>query len=61
MDEIPGGSAVPYVAVEYVTRLRGSDPALRRIGLVIEREVQEGMQREIFSAIQRAVRMEVSE
>ena len=36
-----------------------NDPALHRIGFVIERELQEGMRREILVAIRQAVNAEV--
>lgn len=61
MEENGRGHATPHVIGRFVTRLREDDPALERIGLVIERELQEGMRREILSAIRRAVRVRMTE
>ena len=61
MEENGRGHATPHVIVRFVTRLREDDPAPERIGLVIERELQEGMRREILSAIRRAVRVRMTE
>lgn len=44
-----------------MTHFREDDPAIRRIGLIIERELQEGMRREILSAVRRAVRVRLDE
>ena len=61
MEETGRGYATPHVIVRFVTRFREDDPALEHIGLVIERELQEGMRREILSAIRRAVRVRMTE
>lgn len=61
MEEQGRGHATPHVTVRFMTHLSEDDPALERIGLVIERELQEGMRREILSAIRRAVWMQMAE
>lgn len=61
IDEVSGDLETPYVDVSFVSRFNGNDPAARRIGLVIERELQEGMRREILFAISRAVGTEILE
>ena len=57
MEESSRGGVTPHVIVRFVTRDREGDPALEHVGLVIERELQEGMRREILAAIRRAVRV----
>ena len=61
IDEISGDLETPYIDVSFVSRFNVNDPAARRIGLIIERELQEGMRREILFAISRAVGMEILE
>ena len=41
-----------------MSHLSASDPALHRIGFVIERELQEGIRREILVAIRQAMNAE---
>ncbi|KAI1786381.1 hypothetical protein LXA43DRAFT_1065155 [Ganoderma leucocontextum] len=57
MEETGRGYDTPRVDVRFMTRFQDDDPALRRIGLIIERELQDGMRREILSAVRRAVRV----
>ena len=61
MEETGRGHATPHVLVRFMTHFREDDPAIRRIGLIIERELQEGMRREILSAVRRAVRVRMDE
>ena len=61
MEETGRGHATPHVLVRFMTHFREDDPAIRRIGLIIERELQEGMRREILSAVRRAVRVRLDE
>ena len=59
LDEVSEGVTLPYVAVNFVNRLTDGDPALRRVWLVVEQELQEGIRREILHAIRQGVNMEV--
>ena len=58
MDEPATGQPTPYVSVRFMTRLSADDPAIERIGLIVERELQDGIRREILAAIRQAVRTE---
>ena len=57
MEDTGEDFATPCVEVRFMTRFREDDPALRRIGLIVEHELREGMRREILSAVRQAVRV----
>ena len=55
------GSARPHVTVQFVNRFATSNTEAVRIGLVIERELQEGLRREIRAALRSIVENRYSE
>lgn len=55
IDETRTGLPNPHVVVRFMNHFREDDPALQRVGMIIERELQEGMRREILSAIRQAL------
>ena len=61
MEDDGSGQGSPHVEVRFMTQTTDDDPALRRFGLVIERELQDGMRREILSAIRQAVNLQYLE
>lgn len=61
MEETSRGPATPHVLIRFMTHFREDDPTIRCIGLIIERELQEGMRREILSAVRWAVRVRLDE
>lgn len=59
MDEQAFGIPTPHVSVRFMTRFSDDDPAIGRVGLIIERELQDGMRREILAAVRQAFRTQI--